>query len=205
KQSLYKETGNAWETLPGIIIRQLRSQYRNTKQISEFSAQLLGEDREWITFAGGEGSKPERMDYTNGSDLVKKVASRIGELVHSGMPMNEIAVLYTRSIIGGLEKFPEILLRAIEERGVLCRWVTRDTFTKTVYDITTDSVTISTIYSVKGLDFSCVFLLGLDELEDTIHNRHLAYVGATRAREKLFVTIRKNIDNLFKRLPISSF
>jgi superfamily I DNA/RNA helicase len=53
-------------------------------------------------------------------------------------------------------------------------------------------VTISTIHSVKGFDYACVFLLGMDWLtpssrwtEEQI--RKLAYVAVTRARERLFI------------------
>ena len=62
---------------------------------------------------------------------------------------------------------------------------------KKAYDITTDRVAISTIHSAKGLDYSVVFLLGLDFLtpkgwtEDQIAN--LTYVGITRARYQLII------------------
>jgi len=58
-------------------------------------------------------------------------------------------------------------------------------------EITTKSVTISTIHIAKGFDYACVFLLGLDWLapgrwtEEQI--RRLAYVAVTRARERLFI------------------
>ena len=85
-----------------------------------------------------------------------------------------------------MEKLPEALLKELEAHGVLARWVARDTVSKRDYDITTDSVTISTIYSAKGLDFAHVFLLGLDLLNpESERDRRLAYVGMTRAREQL--------------------
>ena len=60
-------------------------------------------------------------------------------------------------------------------------------------------VTFMTLHAAKGLEFPCVFLVGLeegifplsralleqDELEE---ERRLAYVGITRAEEKLFIT-----------------
>jgi superfamily I DNA/RNA helicase len=52
-------------------------------------------------------------------------------------------------------------------------------------------VTLSTIHSVKGLDYSCVFLVGLDLywpkllVDDRVKN--LVYVGMTRARHRLFI------------------
>ena len=62
---------------------------------------------------------------------------------------------------------------------------------KKTHDITINSVTISTIHSVKGLDYSTVFLLGLDFLEP--HNwsveqiERLIYVAITRARYQLYI------------------
>jgi superfamily I DNA/RNA helicase len=52
-------------------------------------------------------------------------------------------------------------------------------------------VTISTIHSVKGLDYSTVFLLGLDYLEPQNWSieqiERLIYVAITRARYQLFI------------------
>lgn len=52
-------------------------------------------------------------------------------------------------------------------------------------------VTISTIHSVKGFDFSCVFLLGLDFLESKGSTEEqinsLVYMGMTRARYQLYI------------------
>lgn len=84
----------------------------------------------------------------------------------------------------------ESLLEAVEARGVMARWVARDTTSKRYFDITTDSVCISTIHSAKGLDFSHVFLLGMDRLQpEKPRQRRLAYVGMTRAREHLTLAI----------------
>ena len=62
---------------------------------------------------------------------------------------------------------------------------------KKTYDITTNSVVISTIHSVKGLDYSVVFLLGLDFLEPKHWSEEqiekLIYVAITRARYQLFI------------------
>jgi superfamily I DNA/RNA helicase len=72
------------------------------------------------------------------------------------------------------------------------KWLSEDYRAKKQNDITANSVTISTIHSVKGLDFACVFLLGLDALnpddrwkEEQINC--LAYVGITRARYRLTI------------------
>jgi superfamily I DNA/RNA helicase len=92
---------------------------------------------------------------------------------------------------------PRMIEKALDSRGILNTWVSEDYRSKKTYDITTNSVTISTIHSVKGLDYSTVFLLGLDFLqprewtEDQLER--LAYVAITRARYQVFVPfIREN-------------
>lgn len=44
-------------------------------------------------------------------------------------------------------------------------WISEDYRAKRSHDVTTEKVTISTIHSVKGFDYACVFVLGLDALE----------------------------------------
>lgn len=86
---------------------------------------------------------------------------------------------------------PLLTGKAFDQKGLLHHWISEDYRAKRSYDVTTNSVTISTIHSVKGFDYACIFLLGLDGLapgrwtEEQI--RRLAYVGITRARERLFI------------------
>lgn len=62
-----------------------------------------------------------------------------------------------------------------------------------------NQVVLMTLHSAKGLEFPCVFLVGceegifphsraLDDPTELEEERRLAYVGLTRARERLFVT-----------------
>ncbi len=62
-----------------------------------------------------------------------------------------------------------------------------------------DYVTLATIHAVKGLEFKCVFLCGLEEnilptsrsadsVDGVEEERRLMYVAITRAREKLWLT-----------------
>ena len=66
-----------------------------------------------------------------------------------------------------------------------------------------DYVTVATIHAVKGLEFRCVFLIGLEEnimptsraLDDALsleEERRLMYVAITRAKERLFLTRSKS-------------
>ena len=66
-----------------------------------------------------------------------------------------------------------------------------------------DYVTLATIHSVKGLEFRCVFICGLEENilpvsravgnnEDMEEERRLMYVAITRAKERLYLTRSKS-------------
>lgn len=66
------------------------------------------------------------------------------------------------------------------------------------YDKTSDAVVVMTVHSAKGLEFPVVFLPGMEEglfpsqqstasPEETEEERRLAYVAATRAKDKLFI------------------
>lgn len=73
--------------------------------------------------------------------------------------------------------------------------------------ISEDSVKLTTVHNAKGLEFSAVFLLGLDALEDEIEEdddaplvkkgERIALVGPTRARDRLFIYLVK--DNLYSK------
>ena len=139
-------------------------------------------------------------------EIVAFVAEDIKRLADGeGCPYSDIAVLYTvKSPEGDHEKnIPQMVGAALERRGILSNWVSKDYNSKRSYDVTTNSVTISTIQSAKGFDYSRVFVIGLDLLdslklsEEQVLN--LAYVGITRARYQLVIPyVRKN--DLINRL-----
>ena len=66
-----------------------------------------------------------------------------------------------------------------------------------------DSIKLTTVYNAKGLEFSIVFLIGLDEIwdqedddEDLIKRAEsLMLVGPTRAKDRLFIYYKK--DNVY--------
>jgi superfamily I DNA/RNA helicase len=114
-----------------------------------------------------------------------------------GYPYSKIAVIYTLKIPNPAgEPLPIILENTFASRGILSRWASESHRSKQTYDITTNSVTISTIHSVKGLDFSCVFLVGLDFFEpkgwtdEQINS--LMYEGMPRARYQFLIPYIRN-------------
>ena len=75
-----------------------------------------------------------------------------------------------------------------------------------------DYVTLATVHSVKGLEFKCVFIVGLEEnimpvsravesSDDMEEERRLMYVAITRAKERLYLTRSKSRYLYGKREP----
>lgn len=81
-----------------------------------------------------------------------------------------------------------------------------------------DTVTLMTLHAAKGLEFPVVFLIGMEEgifplarakenPEEEEEERRLAYVGITRAKQKLYLT-NANSRVLYGRIqrnPVSEF
>ncbi|MDR3126407.1 MAG: UvrD-helicase domain-containing protein [Rickettsiales bacterium] len=62
-------------------------------------------------------------------------------------------------------------------------------------DARADRISLMTLHASKGLEFKCVFVVGLEEglmpfyrAEDIEEERRLLYVGMTRAKQRLFLT-----------------
>ena len=73
-----------------------------------------------------------------------------------------------------------------------------------------DAVTLTTLHGAKGLEYPIVFLCGVNEglipMEaqargDISEERRLFYVGMTRAREELLLTVSKDPSPFLKDIP----
>ena len=77
-----------------------------------------------------------------------------------------------------------------------------------------EAVTVATIHAAKGLEFKCVFVVGLDEdilpvnrsdgsPEDIEEERRLMYVAVTRAKERLYLTRAFSRYLYGRRMPMA--
>jgi hypothetical protein len=192
--------------------------YRNTVEIAKFANRFIRQGKKEITeekankpelfpgFSDFHGPKPEINQFRNFEEITAYTANKTAEVVKTeNCPYSEIAVLYAMKNPGKTlnTPLPQLVESGLEAKGILCNWISENFRSKRTYDITTNSVTISTIHSVKGLDYSFVFLLGLDFLEPRGWTEEqlirLVYVAITRARYQLFIPyVREN--NVIKRL-----
>ena len=193
-------------------MRQLNIIYRNTREIAgfanrfRFGAQMTGaeETPQATLFPDpriSSGPCPTLKQFDSTGKVMDHIAKEIRALLDAGsFPLSEIAVMYTmkRAEPAGSLCIPDQVAAALDRLGILNKWLSEDYRAKRSHDITANSVTITTIHSAKGLDFACVFLVGLDAMEsgerwpqEQIDS--LAYVGITRARYRLEIPyVRKN-------------
>jgi superfamily I DNA/RNA helicase len=216
-QNIYKRR-TSWKDL-GIEARgrihSISCVYRNTRQITSFAKRFIqsvesdkdqsgkGKQKDLFPeFFDFSGPKPEICQFKSFDEIVEYAVTKTKEIVETDQcPYSEIAVLYAMKNPGKNLKtpLPEMIESAMESKGILSRWVSENYRSKKTHDITINSVTISTIHSVKGLDYSAVFLLGLDFLEPQNWSveqiERLIYVAITRARYQLFIPYK--VENQF--------
>lgn len=187
-------------------VHRISNIYRNTEEISNFAKKFKGSKGEvpkektqpelFEDFFEYHGPRPEIKRFPNVEEIASFVADKVKKLHNEdGYPYSDIAIIYTIRAFDGNAAgttLPKIFQAALESKGIMSNWISEDYRSKKSYDITTNSVTISTIHSSKGLDYACVFLVGLDLLkpgdpwsEEQIHS--LTYVGLTRARYHLII------------------
>jgi len=189
--------------------------YRNTMEISRFADRFLGKDVRQEESGNLElfpdlfdfhGPEPEMKRFRSMEEIISYVADKIESVGNKKeYPPSEIAIIYAKKSFRDEEirSLPKRFGKVLSSKGIMHYWASEDYRSKRSYDITTDSVTISTVHSTKGLDYACVFLVGLDSLEPDGWTdgqiRNLTYVAITRARHRLFIAYT-NENDLIKGL-----
>jgi hypothetical protein len=173
----------------------LKLNYRNTAEIlavaCAFADDLLApsdtEEDQAPTVqpmsAGRRGPKPLLIKLPSLKEEAAHLVNRLKEANRTGMPWNDMAVLYRHYGIG--KEVAETLTRM----GVPFQWQQDK---KQKFDTMHDSVKLITLHSSKGLEFPLVCMPAIggpageeQMLED---EARLLYVGMTRATEELVMT-----------------
>jgi DNA helicase-2/ATP-dependent DNA helicase PcrA len=143
----------------------------------------------------------QMSEYLSASEMIEEVLARSGY-------RESLAQQNTIEAEGRLENIQEFISVAVEfearnETRTLLDFLTElslmtDLDTLEEQDVQ-DAVVLMTLHSAKGLEFPVVFLCGmeegifphkraLDDEEELEEERRLAYVGITRAEERLYLT-----------------
>lgn len=207
RQELYQRQ-SCWENA-GIKARgrvhRLQHVYRSTEELTDFAARFekqlsmpekksLNQLQLFPHFTKFYGPAPVIKQLTDFDGIINYVAECIKMIVKKDeCPYSEIAVIYTKKKFKdkSTQFIPVKLAEVLNAHGIICNWASKDFTSKSNYDITTNSVAISTIHSAKGFDYAYVFVVGLDLLEANGWTRrqidNLTYVAITRARYQLFI------------------
>ena len=181
----------------------LKDTYRATQCLAAFCERLavretyntpaISATADVFSVQTAQGEQPILQQVDNLDCGASYIASRIQTLHEQGVPYSEMMVLYVSSHHRGAAegRVPKVMRDCFEACGILVAWASRNAQSKKEWDITADSVSLSTIHSMKGLDAKAVFVWGLDSLEENgmpyAQQQSLAYVACTRARQHLYI------------------
>ncbi|MFQ3675620.1 MAG: 3'-5' exonuclease [Endomicrobiia bacterium] len=187
--------------------------YRNIREITELAKKMRGKKLDEYSEYTEEIDEPELPDIRgffptllkceNVSDLCNKVLELIIIAKKNGIPYSEIAVIYpTKEVYNG--KLIDSLKNVLKKKGIpYSSIITQED--KFKYNCCSDDIKLLTIYSSKGLEFSMVVLLGLDEeylcneearKKNKMSDKILAYVGITRAKIRLIMPYINESDRI---------
>lgn len=212
-QSIYKKSSGLGFTLSSVGIQAqgrttiLRLNYRNTREILDFSYSFASHyldphsaDDDHIPLiepeaAGTSGPEPVFREFEDINHEVEYTVKCLNKWHEHGVPWGDMAVLYIRNYQG------KILADRLKIDNIPNSWLgTKEK--KKSYNSDEDKVTLVTVQSSKGLEFSRVIILGIGQLDDRekeiSQGSRLLYVGMTRARECLLMMASKK--NEYSRL-----
>ena len=143
-----------------------------------------------------------KIDLESVSELIKEVINKTGYL--ESLKLENTVESETR-----IQNIDELINEAVEFENEAAEPTLREflegiTLSSDIDNMedNQDSVTLMTLHSAKGLEFSVVFLVGMEEgvfpgyksigePKEIEEERRLCYVGITRAKENLFLTCSK--------------
>ncbi len=202
-QSIYERTRTRKFSFKSVGIQAvgrgrstiLRINYRNTRQILQLATQIAGDllspedaDEDGVPLlqpvsCGREGAPPIVIRLPSVRDEASKIAELLAQAHNDGHPWGDMAVICRARWIG------DECAKALARRRLPHQVRTgAGTFAPT-----DDTIKVLTMHASKGLEFSVVAVPGvglmpganLDEKDEA----RLFYVAATRATQKLIVTV----------------
>jgi len=161
---------------------------------------MLSEDIE----SRNRGQYPGVYSGESINEVCEFITLKIIEKVKAGYSFSDIGILYLTKF-GEFEFFnqslgrsqslkvsyTEHLIAQLMSNEIPYFWLSENSQAKHNYNPFFDKVTISTLFSAKGLEFSIVFMIGLElfpwKLRKPRENASMIYVGMTRAKSELYM------------------
>ena len=215
-QNVYRRGGARWNP-PGVDAHGrprtargrstvFRMNYRNTREILEFSMNLLAGSRDWgsasvdlddpaapipPTAAKRSGPAPRLAHYRDLRGEAEGISRRVSEMLDEGVPPHAIAVLY------GCPALQKMLWRSFLQRRLPYFHVQHNRENKDLAIRVRDKVRVSTLTGIKGLEFSRVLIGGVNDLrvrdvdagDQFQAAKSQLYAAMTRAMDTLEITM----------------
>jgi superfamily I DNA/RNA helicase len=197
-QRIYK-SGFTWGEV-GLNVRggrtiEFKTNYRNTIPIAKAAISLLSKETENEDFtevkqARRGGEKPIVGYFSNWNEQCAFILKQLNKLKAEGQINSTVILHRSHSGIRNIKDFLESNKFEVQELLKM-----ED------IDFESDSIKVCTLSSIKGLEFSNVFIIdlnddvipyppGFNDADDEFHistERRLLYTSMTRARERLFL------------------
>jgi hypothetical protein len=185
-------------------IHALAVNYRSTQEVIAFSTRLLGsisvrdfvgvEEKISASETSVVGSAPVWQRFGTCEEEAEGAARQVRRWLRDGVRPEEIGVA-ARSIAGC-----EYIAKFLRANGIACMSVGSDR------DVRLGEVVVATMHRMKGLEFRCVAMVGVtsasfphrhvtsvfidqyQHVDETLRQRLLLFVAATRARSQLYVS-----------------
>lgn len=227
RNSTYAEAG--LKLIGGGKYFNLPLSYRSTKAIVSVASKIVQESK-WDDFykkfieveneygkeveATRKGHFPEIIIDNNYENLCDFIVGDVIKKLQEGYAYQDFGILYltkTRSSARG-RKQPRLFDRDIDYVGSIQArlaagsvpnyWLTQNRDTRAHYDQHRDAVTISTIFSAKGLEFEVVYIVGLElfpwPFRNPRENTSMLYVAITRAKESVYLLSTEETEDVNK-------
>jgi hypothetical protein len=199
-QAIYRENDTLSVAEEYDLVRyELPVAYRSTKEILTVVEHLSGVKHALERSPSGPLPELIYVDKTGKSDALidAVILDLISLLKFEGVRERDIAILVTNNYIRyKLRKPLEERLKKEFKYDVQVASIEKGAADQ--LNLEEDSIKLTTIHNAKGLEFSVVFLLGIDELSEDEENapmirkgERIVLVGPTRAKDRLFIYYSK--------------
>lgn len=196
----------------GILLYDALKDASEIPQLSNSSVKRLSDFYSLI-----EGLKEFSSTHET-SEVIKEVWKRTGYIEE----LQTEGTLGAQNKIENLEELLNVVSDFRENFGAisLLEFLERVSLVDDTQDLDTSAgyVSLMTLHNAKGLEFPCVFIVGMEEgllphirsmdsMEELEEERRLCYVGMTRAKDLLYLSASayRNIRGVLDSNPISRF
>ena len=191
-QDLYRMNFNKFFEKREVQTYKLKNSYRNTANIMKFANIIvrnlfIHDSDEFFN----EGDKPYLVKLDNFSKVLERTKDFINKVIDDyNYTLNDFAIVYPRKNIYGFKNVSEKIISYFNENNMNIKNISTYQNKKS-YLILDNNIKLSTIHSIKGLEFKAVIILGFDDIFVNERNKKLLYVAITRAKYHLFIPYLK--------------